>query len=146
MPGDGGCRSWPRALAARAQGRSARRSAALLARGRSARGGERTHGSAIGTTATDLLPRVARRLRWPLGIDAEALSGIDDARDEELHTTGRCASASTAVWTSPRLAETMHVGMPLVALAMIELDEARGRDGRQTFVDEWGRVIGAVAG
>ncbi|HYP48522.1 MAG TPA: glycosyltransferase family 4 protein [Thermoleophilaceae bacterium] len=80
-------------------------------------------------TGTDLLPRLNGRVPIDLfGMDAEALGGIENPPQHELH--GEMARRRVYLhpirWTSLGLSliEAMHLGMPVVALATTEAPEA----------------------
>src|SRR3954447_11523847 len=80
-------------------------------------------------TGTDLLPRLNGDVPIDLvGIGAEAVGGIENLRQEELH--GEIAMRRVYLhpirWTSLGLSllEAMHIGMPVVALATTEVVEA----------------------
>jgi len=80
-------------------------------------------------TGTDLIDAVADGVPADLfGIDAEALGGIEDLPQADLH--GEMARRRVYLhpirWTSLGLSllEAMHLGMPVVALATTEVPEA----------------------
>ncbi|MFL5827981.1 MAG: glycosyltransferase [Thermoleophilaceae bacterium] len=80
-------------------------------------------------TGTDLLARLAEDVPMDVfGMDADAIGGIDDVRQEDLH--GEMARRRVYLhpirWTSLGLSliEAMQLGMPVVALATTEVPEA----------------------
>jgi len=80
-------------------------------------------------TGTDLLARLGEEVPMDVfGMDADAIGGIDDVRQEDLH--GEMARRRVYLhpirWTSLGLSliEAMHLGMPIVALATTEVPEA----------------------
>jgi glycosyltransferase involved in cell wall biosynthesis len=80
-------------------------------------------------TGTDLLARLSEDVPMDVfGMDADAIGGIDDVRQEDLH--GEMARRRVYLhpirWTSLGLSliEAMHLGMPVVALATTEVPEA----------------------
>jgi len=80
-------------------------------------------------TGTDLLPRLNGDVPIDLfGIGAATLGGIENLRQDELHTemARRRAYLHPIRWTSLGLSllEAMHLGMPVVALATTEVVEA----------------------
>jgi len=80
-------------------------------------------------TGTDLLERLSSEVPMDLfGIDAAAVGGIDDVRQEDLHDemARRRVYLHPIRWTSLGLSliEAMQIGMPVVALATTEVPEA----------------------
>jgi glycosyltransferase involved in cell wall biosynthesis len=80
-------------------------------------------------TGTDLLPRLNHDVALRLfGIGAAELGGIENLRQDELHSemARRRAYLHPIRWTSLGLSliEAMHLGMPVVALATTEAVEA----------------------
>lgn len=80
-------------------------------------------------TGTDLLPRFEAALPLDLfGMDAAALGGIENLPQERLHEemARRRLYLHPIRWTSLGLSllEAMHLGMPVVALAVTEVPEA----------------------
>jgi glycosyltransferase involved in cell wall biosynthesis len=80
-------------------------------------------------TGTDLIERFGRRLPLDLfGMDAAAVGGVEDLRQEELHDemARRRVYLHPIRWTSLGLSliEAMQLGMPVVALATTEAPEA----------------------
>jgi len=80
-------------------------------------------------TGIDLLPLLNARAPIDLfGMDAEALGGIEDVPQTELHDemARRRVYLHPIRWTSLGLSllEAMHLGMPIVALATTEVVEA----------------------
>jgi hypothetical protein len=80
-------------------------------------------------TGTDLLGRLASEVPLDLfGMDAAAIGGTDDMRQDRLHEemARRRVYLHPIRWTSLGLSllEAMHLGMPVVALATTEVPEA----------------------
>ena len=80
-------------------------------------------------TGTDLLERLSSEVPMDLfGIDATAVGGIADVRQEDLHDemARRRVYLHPIRWTSLGLSliEAMQIGMPVVALATTEVPEA----------------------
>ena len=80
-------------------------------------------------TGTDLLQRLSHEVPLDLfGMDAAAIGGSDDVRQEHLHSemAKRRVYLHPIRWTSLGLVliEAMHLGMPVVALATTEAPEA----------------------
>lgn len=91
-------------------------------------------------TGTDLLERFASIAPLDLfGMDATAIGGIEDVRQEVLHAElpRRRVYLHPIRWTSLGLAllEAMHLGMPVVALATTEAPEAVPRDAGVVSTD-----------
>ena len=80
-------------------------------------------------TGTDLLRRFAHEVPLDVfGMDASAIGGIEDVRQDRLHDemAQRRVYLHPIRWTSLGLSllEAMHLGMPVVALATTEVPEA----------------------
>lgn len=104
-------------------------------------------------TGTDLLPRLNGQVPLDLfGMDAEALGGVENPPQDELHTemARRRAYLHPFRWTSLGLSllEAMHLGMPVVALATTEAPEAVPREAGvvSTDVDVLARALRGFVG
>lgn len=101
-------------------------------------------------TGTDLLARLSSEVPMDLfGIDAQAVGGIEDVRQDDLHDemARRRVYLHPIRWTSLGLSllEAMHLGMPVVALATTEVPEAVPAEAGvvSTRVDELAEALRA---